>query len=906
VIRSGRAAKVAELFGAALELPPSDRLPFFQQQCGADPTLLAEVCELLSAYEDDPDFLDQPLFDFAEFRHEVERVAAEAGDTPGLGAGSLPAGTRLGKYTLLRKIGEGGAGIVYEAWQTDVPRRVALKMLRARGSDDQRARLFRSEIATLGDLEHPGIATIYEASRTADGRPFFTMGLVNGVPLDVYLERENPARSRRLRLFLDICEAVAAAHARGVIHRDLKPSNILVSDAGKPKLIDFSIALVVDRDSPGGRRGDEPGVIGTLAYMSPEQAGAAGGDLDERSDVYALGVILFELLTGEPPYDLSNRSWDAALETIRAGGPRDPVALDPSLRGDLEFILGRALARDPSERYSRVSDLAAAVDCYLSGRPVPQRPVSAAYRFRKLVGRHQVVAAFVATLFALIVGFAVCMTVLYRGAVAAREASEDEKNKAELVQQLLLDTIASPDPYWGNPLERGVREMLDGIADGVASEFADAPELAATIHDALGRAYARAGWFAKAERQLDRASAIWRELFGEEHLRVAESMECRAYLLTYFRWCANRHRDPDEYREAIAELEHVLAIRRGQLGSRDPLTVNTVGQLAHLHRMAGDLAAADERLVESLVGAARAALSPEVVDREGAAVVEQIGNLGTEADRGRAEAYQRLLARVVGDLDQQVSAEFGRTVVNWGMWLISRRCAAGDRDGARALIRALYEPFADDPFWRYQIPGALIGFGERQMAYGDWDAAEALLQEAIAATSAQFGPSHLMVAWSRANLAQVFQARGELFAAERQLRESLEIRRASLGHNHPLVASTRELLGLLLMERGNCAAAEAELRECLRIRESRFGEAHWLSAYTASFLAECLVRLGRYEEAEQLLIQGHPVMVAGRGPAHARTQEVLERMIALYETWGRPDRAAAWEAQLSRDLSGPP
>ncbi len=343
-----------------------------------------------------------------EFRTSISAVASLSTPTQM----SIPAS--IGSYAVQRKLGEGGMGIVYEAQQQSTHRLVAIKVVRGGAAvDDYRLRLFQREAQTLGRLRHPNIAAVYEGGRTAEGEHFFAMELVNGVPLTQFVREHNVSRRERLRLFQQICEAIHYAHQRGVIHRDLKPSNILVDVEGKPKILDFGLARITDPDGALATATYEVGrVMGTLPYMSPEEVRGDVSAIDIRSDLYSLGVILFELLTGELPYIVRRNALPEAIRIICETEPRRGSSTDRSLQGDLDVILAHALEKDPARRYQSAAAMAEDIERFLTDKPILARRGSALYRLKKLLIRNRMVAIAICGILSVVIIVSYVFTVL--------------------------------------------------------------------------------------------------------------------------------------------------------------------------------------------------------------------------------------------------------------------------------------------------------------------------------------------------------------------------------------------------------------------------------------------------------------------------------------------------------------
>ncbi len=303
-----------------------------------------------------------------------------------------PLPERIGSYHIHKRLGHGGMGVVYEAEQQVPKRMVAIKVVRGgHHVDEYRARLLEREAETLAKLRHPGIAAIFEGGRAEDGQPFFAMELVRGIPLNEFIRSTNPTRRARLELFRRVCHAINYAHQRGVIHRDLKPTNVLIDGEGNPKILDFGLARITD---PGGTIKTETlqigRLMGTLPYMSPEEALGNPDDIDIRTDVYSLGVVLFEMLTGELPHALRGRGIPESIRIICEDAPRRPGAIDRTLRGDLETIALKTLEKNPSRRYQSVAQMSEDIERFLKNEPILARRASALYHLTKFVSRHRV------------------------------------------------------------------------------------------------------------------------------------------------------------------------------------------------------------------------------------------------------------------------------------------------------------------------------------------------------------------------------------------------------------------------------------------------------------------------------------------------------------------------------------
>jgi serine/threonine protein kinase len=820
--------RVVELFHVACGLNPASRADFLAEVCGEDEDLRGSVDSMLRADEKSNRFLDEAAYDVAAVVFNAERIAR-------------PQPTYIGHYRILSVLGEGGMGIVYEAEQDQPRRTVALKVIKPEMTAPEVLRRFEQESQALGRLQHPGIAQIYEAGTTHRGlgpEPYFAMELIRGDSLLRYAETHKLSTRHRLELMADVCEAVHHAHGRGIIHRDLKPGNILVSETGQPKVLDFGVARVTNSDAQITRQTNVGQIIGTLAYMSPERFLADPMDFDIRSDVYALGVILFELLAGSLPYRLGPQLHDS-IRTIREDDPTPLSAVSRSYRGDIEIIVNTALEKDRAHRYSSAEYMADDIRRHLRDEPIAARRPSAIYRFKKFNRRHK----------ALVIGLSTVLLVLVVGIIisteeAARARRAEQAANAvsdflrnDLLAQASPNSQARPDVKPDRDIK--VRTVLDRAAARISGKFAALPLIEASIRQTVGNTYSDLGLYSDAQRQAARALDLRRRNLGERHPDTLASMHDLATL----QW--------EQGNNAEAERLYAKALegRRQVLGELHPDTLSSMHYLGLVYLEEAKYSEAESRF-RTVLETRRRILGEDHPDT--LMVMEDLATL---------DSRQRKYAEAVPLYTKVLAAQ------------------------QRVLGK--------------EHPDTLLTMSNFAVAYRDqgrYSQAESLLQKTLEIERRVLGEEHAYTLGTIYSLAKAYFLQRSYERAEFFYTRLLQNQRNATNVDEVWWWAIDDL-ALLYFNQRNYHKSQMLLQEGLHGPHEIKTDTRFRYSYE-SLLGANLTSEGRYTEAEPLLLLGYDGMIKYQTtfPRDGRAAVELgaARIAQLYEAWGKPQKAAEW------------
>ena len=789
-----------ELFHACLDLPATQRVAYLDRACGADADLRARLERLLVAHARAENGTFSPPL------HAL--IPEDLADS-------------IGPYRFVRVLGEGGMGIVYEAEQQEpVRRRVALKIVKLGMDTQEVVARFMTERQALAAMDHPFVAKVFDAGQTAAGRPYFVMEMVEGVRLLDYCDAHRLSLGERVALFILICQAVQHAHLKGVVHRDLKPSNVLVTATSQtpvPKIIDFGIAKAVGGDWPGGVAGftrtDQP--LGTPAYMSPEQAGFGRLDVDTRTDVYSLGVILYELLAGCLPADPAATGYPQFLSSLAKGElsmsrPSARVSLLPTgadiaaarsttlaglkrqLEGDLDWIVMKSLEVDRSRRFETALALADDLQRYMSETPVTARPPTFSYQFSKFVRRHrvQVVAASVAAV-ALLVGTMAAGVGMLRATRAEATAREEAATSRQVSDFLVgLFSLSNPDAVPGKPTT--VRELLERGAGTIDTDLKEQPVVQANLFGTISKVYEALGQYPESKRFAEKSLALPHGTGRDADLQTA------AVLLQLGR----AHQRLGDMEQARTSYEQALAVRIRVLGENNLDTAKVMNNLGAIH---GQM----ERYDEGMAAHERAlAIQRQVGGPTHSDVGHSLRGLAIVQDRkGNIEAGLDLFRQAQEIFETSYGSEHTFT-------------ATGLQDIAVSL-RTLNRPAE----------------------------AQRLLERSLAILKRIHGPDHPNISFTEHSLGVVLVAQGELNAAVPILEDGLRIRVATMGPYNPRTADIAESLAMVWVDLGDLDQGLRLLEQALRGHEKAYGPDHTSTLETRGNLARTLVKAKRYGEA---------------------------------------------------------
>jgi serine/threonine protein kinase len=901
--------RAREIFESALDRDSkADQDTYIRKECGEDGILLRQVRALVEAHEAGESFLPAQPAGGRNLAGETERP-----------------GERIGQYRLLEKLGEGGCGVIYMAEQeVPVRRKVALKIIKLGMDTRSVIARFEAERQALALMDHPNIAKVLEAGATDTGRPYFVMELVGGIKITDYCEQNHLDTRQRLDLFIQVCRAVQHAHQKGIIHRDIKPSNVLVAEqdgVAVPKVIDFGIAKATQ-----GKLTDDTvftafeQFLGTPAYMSPEQAQLGGLDVDTRSDIYSLGVLLYELLTGKTPFDakeLLAAGLDAMRRTICEKEPPTPSTrlkqetaaratssdhsalrtLHSALDRDLDWIVMKCLEKNRARRYETANGLARDIERHLHNEPVVASPPGALYRLGKFARRNKAaVIAAAATTAVLVIGTVASVwdsrqqSRLRRQAQTDRARAQTEAVKSQQVAKFLKQMLEGVGP--SKALGRDttmLKEILDKTAERVGKELTNQPEVEIELRDSLATTYQELGLYKQMEEMQRENLRLARQYIGADSLAAARALRNIAGA----EWFLAR------YEPAGIAAREALALYRKLLGQEHRDVAESIDMLALVLRAQGKAVEAEAMFREAL------AMLRKLMGNKDPAVAMELANLaqalldqsGTPGKLAEAEALLREALSIRREAYGAEHPDIAVALQTLGEVLLRQSKAAEAEAVCREALGMQRKLLANG---HPDLANAILTLAAALYNQDKLADAEALDREALDMQRKLLGNKHTDVAYALNDLANVLSRQGKLAEAEETYREGLAIQRELLGPDHPHVATSLYNLAKTVLAEGRPHEAEEMLREVLVAFRKNFGEENPQVAMVLNTLATALQNQGRLAEAEPM---ARDALVTRRkllGEEHAAVVSSLDNLVSILQ---KESKLAEAET-LSRDQLG--
>ncbi len=861
-----RWTRVQDLFHDAAALPPPERAAFLARACGPDITLHADLVAMLAADAAGTTPLDRDVADLAK---EVLDVSA-----------SPPTAIRtIGPYRLTSLLGEGGMGVVYLAEREDLASRVAIKLLRDAWVSPARRERFTSEQRTLAQLDHPCIARIHDADTLPDGTPWFAMEYVDGVPITEYCREHVLSVDERLRLFLQVCDAVLHAHQHLVVHRDLKPSNVLVSRDGRVKLLDFGIARHLDPLDDANSTTTVERFL-SPAYAAPEQL--RGEPTGMHTDVYALGVLLYELLAGRRPFDVAGLTPAEVSSRIIDGDADRPSVVSRQVAppgvmarraqwADLDVLCATAMRKEAPRRYPTVDALARDVDAYLRGKPLSARAESWGYRGGKFIRRHRrglAVAAGAVVALAMLAGLHIARI------ETAHRAALVEAARTQRIQRFMLSLFSAGETQDAPAADLRVVTLLErGVND--ARRLDAEPAVQAELHQTLGTIYQQLGSLDQANTLLETALAQRRALHEASHPEVIESLVA----------LGNLRVEQASLDEAERLLREAYRHARAVVSPEHPLRAETALALGRAVRERG----AYDEAVPLLDEAVHLYGRDTTPDDDLAAALTALAN--THFYAGRLDLADTLYQRIV-TMSRSLHGPRHPSVAHDLLNLSATASARGRYTEAETYTRQAVDIF--DAWYGRDHPetgSALVILGQALRFQEKFAEAETALREALATQERVYGASHPRVAFALNELGGVAQRQGAYAEAEMALQRALAIYSAAYDGRHSRVGVVMSNLGWLCVARRDFARAETLLRSALTLYGELLPETHVNIAIARIRLGVALVEQQRFDEAEPLLVRAYEVLRQGSSRSPTWEATARQTLATVYDGLRQPDKA---------------